>query len=132
MVSQLTFSFQNSKKGQNNSPSTILKFSSHSSFSTTFCLKKVLLSLSRIYDQKTPKPTKHLEHHFSISKKKGLVSFMSESRITVQLTAYWYLLTNTPKVLSLVRTAASTTNISPTVSLRVHVTSQLHQPHYFV
>lgn len=86
LVSQLTFSFQNSKKGQNNSPSTILKFSSHSSFSTTFCLKKVLLSLSRIYDQKTPKPTKHLEHHFSISKKKGLVSFMSESRITVQLT----------------------------------------------
>lgn len=98
MVSQLTFSFQNSKKGQNNSPSTILKFLSHSSFSTTFCLKKLLLSLSRIYDQKTPKPTKHLEHHFSISKKKGLVSFMSESRITVQLTAYWYLLTNTPKV----------------------------------
>lgn len=57
---------------------------------------------------------------------------MSESRITVQLRAYWYLLVNTLKVLSLVRAAASTTNISPTVSLRVHITAHLHQAHYFI
>lgn len=130
LVSQLTFFFQNSKKEQNYSPSTMI-FSSHSSFSTTFCLKRLLLSLSRIYNQKIPN-INQAPNITSAYLKKVLVSFRSERRITVQLRAYCYLLTNTPKELSLVRTAAPTANISPTVSLRVHTTSHLHQPHYFV
>lgn len=120
LVSQLTFSFQNSKKEQNNSLRTTLKFPSHSSFSTTFCLKRLLLSLSRIYNRKSQKPTKHLEQHFSISKRKGL--FLLCLKIELQFSLEyigicWLTNTpNTPKVLSLVRTAASTTNISPSPS----------------
>lgn len=95
---QINFPSKTLKKEQNNSPNT-MKFSSHSSFSTTFCLKRLLLSLSRIYNQKKPPTsTKPLEHRFSMSKK-GFVSFRSESRITVQLRAYWYLSTKTQKVL---------------------------------